>query len=433
MPERIMVAAFVLGSVLLLVALLRGPIKIFNVEVQSATGRTARWVAGVVGIALVGAGLYVALRSLPPRAPDQAQAGAPPTTASSAMVEASSDTSAASEALVEALMAVRCGALPNAVPAGQAGELVIQVSSAATPVPGADVSVEVNGGAFPSGERRIVGRTAQDGVLKARWLAPASGGPSFLVSARASKAGYRSAGARCNVDVLPPGPPPTSRPTLAPMLLGCSSNPGGIRYGTTSELVIRTITPGHEPIPDVDLRLDGGGGSFLPSGYRTLSASTTGNGVFRTLWRPPPSGGPIFTIRVSAAKDGYAKGESRCQVSVDYGAPPYRPPAAPLVVGCSFSPSRIAVPATVDFQVWATSAEGAPIADATVKAVAGDGVFAASGGTSMGVRTRVDGRFATYWTAPPGGGPVFYADVTASAPGYQRATGQCKVRIAPNP
>jgi len=51
-------AAFVLGAVLLLIALVGGRFKLFGAEVSEAVGGTGRAIAGVMGIALIVFGLY---------------------------------------------------------------------------------------------------------------------------------------------------------------------------------------------------------------------------------------------------------------------------------------------------------------------------------------------------------------------------------------
>lgn len=70
MPQNITLAAFVLGAILLLVALTTGGVKIFGAEVSGSTGRTARIFAGVLGALLLAAGLWGAFRpdvSPPPK------------------------------------------------------------------------------------------------------------------------------------------------------------------------------------------------------------------------------------------------------------------------------------------------------------------------------------------------------------------------------
>lgn len=72
MPQNITLAAFVLGAILLLVALTTGGVKIFGAEVSGSTGRTARILAGALGALLLAAGLWGAFRpgsSPPPKSP----------------------------------------------------------------------------------------------------------------------------------------------------------------------------------------------------------------------------------------------------------------------------------------------------------------------------------------------------------------------------
>ena len=57
MPQNVTIGAFVLGAVLLLIALLAGGFKIFSVEIRGRTGPLQRIVAGVLGILLIIVGL----------------------------------------------------------------------------------------------------------------------------------------------------------------------------------------------------------------------------------------------------------------------------------------------------------------------------------------------------------------------------------------
>lgn len=53
MPQTLAIGAFVLGAVLLLIAVLKGGFKIFGAEVSSSAGTGGRLVAGVLGLVLI--------------------------------------------------------------------------------------------------------------------------------------------------------------------------------------------------------------------------------------------------------------------------------------------------------------------------------------------------------------------------------------------
>src|SRR5271167_1846474 len=61
MPQSITIAAFVLGAVLLLIAILRGGFKIFGAEVDGTAGRFGRIFAGLLGVILIAIGLFSSL------------------------------------------------------------------------------------------------------------------------------------------------------------------------------------------------------------------------------------------------------------------------------------------------------------------------------------------------------------------------------------
>ena len=61
MPENITIAAFILGAVMLLIAIIGGKFKIFGAEVTPTVGSTGRIFAGVIGSLLVAIGLYSSL------------------------------------------------------------------------------------------------------------------------------------------------------------------------------------------------------------------------------------------------------------------------------------------------------------------------------------------------------------------------------------
>jgi hypothetical protein len=58
MSPGITTAAFVLGAVLLLIAILHGGFKIFGAEVDGTAGRFGRILAGLLGVILIGIGLF---------------------------------------------------------------------------------------------------------------------------------------------------------------------------------------------------------------------------------------------------------------------------------------------------------------------------------------------------------------------------------------
>jgi hypothetical protein len=80
MPQNIELAAFVLGAVLLLLALTTGGFKIFGAEMRGTAGRWSRAVAGICGAILIGFAVWHSLQdqAVAPAAPHPAP---PPTTA----------------------------------------------------------------------------------------------------------------------------------------------------------------------------------------------------------------------------------------------------------------------------------------------------------------------------------------------------------------
>jgi PQQ-dependent catabolism-associated CXXCW motif protein len=75
MPQTLIIGIFVLGAVMLLLALVSGGFKIFGSEVPGVASRTARIIAFVIGFGLVGFSLYH-FREEP--APEPADHGNPP-------------------------------------------------------------------------------------------------------------------------------------------------------------------------------------------------------------------------------------------------------------------------------------------------------------------------------------------------------------------
>jgi hypothetical protein len=79
MPQSVTIAAFVLGAVLLLIAILHGGFKIFGAEVDGTAGRFGRIFAGLLGVILIAIGLFSPLYKQSPQ-----PAGGPQKTASDA-------------------------------------------------------------------------------------------------------------------------------------------------------------------------------------------------------------------------------------------------------------------------------------------------------------------------------------------------------------
>jgi hypothetical protein len=75
MPSSITIAAFVLGGVLFLIAVLGGGFKIFSAEITAKAGTAGRIAAGIGGVALLTVGLVGSLRS--PSAAPTVPAAAP--------------------------------------------------------------------------------------------------------------------------------------------------------------------------------------------------------------------------------------------------------------------------------------------------------------------------------------------------------------------
>lgn len=78
MPENIIVAAFVFGAVLVLIALVGGGFKLFGVEIPAITGSLVRIVAGVAGTSLIFIGIYGDFYKTP-KSPETTSQLPPPT------------------------------------------------------------------------------------------------------------------------------------------------------------------------------------------------------------------------------------------------------------------------------------------------------------------------------------------------------------------
>lgn len=77
MPQTLAIGAFVLGAVLLLIAVLKGGFKIFGAEVSSSAGTGGRVVAGVLGLVLLLTGFALGHQE-PTGKPDETVKAAPP-------------------------------------------------------------------------------------------------------------------------------------------------------------------------------------------------------------------------------------------------------------------------------------------------------------------------------------------------------------------
>ncbi len=78
MPQSITIAAFVLGAVLLLTALLGGRFKIFGAEVSVTTGKLARAIAFVFSLFFIAIGLMKFSESAPNESAEQSTRTLPP-------------------------------------------------------------------------------------------------------------------------------------------------------------------------------------------------------------------------------------------------------------------------------------------------------------------------------------------------------------------
>jgi hypothetical protein len=78
MPQNIIVAAFIFGAVLVLIALVGGGFKLFGVEIPAITGSLVRIVAGVAGTSLIFIGIYGDFYKTP-KSPEPTSQLPPPT------------------------------------------------------------------------------------------------------------------------------------------------------------------------------------------------------------------------------------------------------------------------------------------------------------------------------------------------------------------
>jgi hypothetical protein len=58
MPPTITIGVFALGAVLTLIGIMGGAFKIFGTEISGTTGNVPRWIAGILGVLLIGVGIY---------------------------------------------------------------------------------------------------------------------------------------------------------------------------------------------------------------------------------------------------------------------------------------------------------------------------------------------------------------------------------------
>lgn len=77
MPQTLAIGAFVLGAVLLLIAVLKGGFKIFGAEVSSSAGTGGRVIAGVLGLLLLVVGFALGHQE-PASKPDSVVQNTPP-------------------------------------------------------------------------------------------------------------------------------------------------------------------------------------------------------------------------------------------------------------------------------------------------------------------------------------------------------------------
>ena len=79
MPQTIEIGAFVLGAVLLLLALASGSVKIFGAELSGASNRLARVLAFALGLLFIGLGFWKSRDGAPGQVAARAGEPAPPT------------------------------------------------------------------------------------------------------------------------------------------------------------------------------------------------------------------------------------------------------------------------------------------------------------------------------------------------------------------
>lgn len=82
MPGNLSIALFVVGAILLLIALLGGQFKLFGAEVSGTVGRASRWMSGLAALILIGAAVLLESTGTKPAQPSPGAAPAPAVTPS---------------------------------------------------------------------------------------------------------------------------------------------------------------------------------------------------------------------------------------------------------------------------------------------------------------------------------------------------------------
>ncbi|KQC04795.1 MAG: hypothetical protein APR53_09430 [Methanoculleus sp. SDB] len=135
-----------------------------------------------------------------------------------------------------------------------------------------------------------------------------------------------------------------------------------------------------------------------------------------------PSAGSILPERLSmlsaAPPDcaGYPTGITSQDFKVLPGAD------TSLVVDSSVHPWTVSPGGTTEMRVLVTNANAVPVQSATVRLESGGGIFSSSGMMAVTGTTDENGVFTTYWQAPDPATRGYQISITATKPGYSKAT-----------
>jgi hypothetical protein len=132
MPNTVAVTVAVIGSVLILVAIVGGNVKIFGAEVSGKISNTSRWLAGVLGVSFISLALMIDS----PFLKTPSSLASPTSLAISPMAEAfTSETTSPLQATVPIAASTTVTSLTNDSPTNVAGETMATISPESTTVP----------------------------------------------------------------------------------------------------------------------------------------------------------------------------------------------------------------------------------------------------------------------------------------------------------
>ena len=213
------------------------------------------------------------------------------------------------------------------------------------------------------------------------------------------------------------------------IIANAGTNPPIVSKGQPTEIRVEALSDKGVPIPNADVKISAGGGSFLDTHSTEVHGYTDANGIFVTPWKCLQCA-PTYIFSIEVTKPGFNKWMGKAEVNIAEHPLPVQ--CGPINVNAGTHPPDVSKGQATEIRVEALSAQGTPIPHADVKISAGGGIFLDSNNTVVHGKTDPSGVFLTPWKCVQCA-PGYEFDIEVTTPGFEKGLAKAHVNITAHP